>query len=408
MKAVKLSDLGEIITGKTPSTEISNFWNGDKLFLTPSDDMTSKYFTKTKRFVTEEAFKALPSYIIPKNSVCVSCIGSDLGKVIINKNACITNQQINTIIPNNQIIDTDYLYYQMLILGKELNRLSKTSTAVPIINKKMFSEFSINIHESLKDQKAIADVLSSFDDKIELNNKIIKNLEEQAQSLYKHWFIDFEFPDENGKPYKSSGGKFKQSELGLIPDNWSCAHIGDHCTRINTKVNENSFEVLSAINTGELIPSKEYFDKQVFSENIKKYICVDPHDFAYNPARANIGSIGMNKFNYTGCVSPVYIVVRFEKEYEWFWEYTIKSEKFKEHIRLRSSGSVRQNFDFNSFASIKIVYPSKKSVIDFNNQFLNINSKLEQLKIENQKLAETRDYLLPKLISGEVKVTDIK
>ena len=333
--------------------------------------------------------------------VIIGRVGAYCGNVYFEKNKCwITDNAITFSTTEN----IEFMYYLMKSLNLHSRRIG---TSQPLITQSILKSIEVDLPD-LNDQKAIADVLSSFDDKIELNNKVIKNLEEQAQSLYKHWFIDFEFPNENGKTYKSNGGKFKQSELGLIPEDWNCLQIYDVCKRITKKVSKNKYEVLSAINSGELIPSKEYFDKQVFSQNIERYICVEPNCFAYNPARANIGSIGMNKFDYIGCVSPVYVVVKFEDFYEWFWEYTIKNENFKEIIKLRSSGSVRQNFDFNSFASIKIIYPSKKSVVDFNNQFLNINAKLEQLKTENQKLTETRDYLLPKLISGEVKVRDIK
>lgn len=309
------------------------------------------------------------------------------------------------------VVDAFYDCYPKYIfyLLKTLNLKNyRGGSAVPTLNRNHIHPIKVYIPKMFSDQKAIADVLSSFDDKIELNNKIIKNLEEQTQSLYKHWFIDFEFPNENGKPYKSSGGKFKQSELGLIPEDWNCLQIYDVCKRITKKVGKNKYEVLSAINSGELIPSKEYFDKQVFSQNIEKYICVEPNCFAYNPARANIGSIGMNKFNYIGCVSPVYVVVKFEDPYEWYWEYTIKSESFRDIIKLRSSGSVRQNFDFNSFSSVQIKYPNKETILNFNDEIIKRNKLIEQIKIETQKLIETRDYLLPKLISGKIKVSDVQ
>ena len=332
--------------------------------------------------ITRVGSYGICSYVKNKENFC------------LGQNLALINPQINT----------KYLYY-CLISPRVKEQIEKLVVGTTQKTLSLFNIANLNIyvHEASQ-QQAIADVLSSFDDKIELNNKITKNLEKQAQSLYKHWFVDFEFPDKNGKPYKSNGGKFKESELGLIPEDWKCCTIFNVCKRISKKVNDNNYEVLSAINSGELIPSKEYFDKQVFSTNTDKYICVEPGNFAYNPARANIGSIGMNKFNYMGCVSPVYIVVEFEKNYEWFWEYTIKSEKFKELIKQRSSGSVRQNFDFNSFASIKIIYPSKEIVVKFNDQFLQLYKTIEQLKIENQKLAEMRDYLLPKLMSGEIKV----
>ena len=116
----------------------------------------------------------------------------------------------------------------------------------------------------------------------------------------------------------------------------------------------------------------------------------------------------MNKFNFDGCVSPIYIAVTFEKDCHWFWEILIKSEYFKEQIKIRSSGSVRQNFDFNSFSTIKIAYPKAEVIKNFNLYYNTFNEQIIKTKNENKKLEETRDYLLQKLMSGEIKVNEIK
>lgn len=278
-------------------------------------------------------------------------------------------------------------------------------SAVPTLNRNHIHPLEIYTTIDYNEQKAIAGVLSAFDDKIELNNRIIKNLEEQAQTLYKHWFVDFEFPNENGQPYKSSGGTFKDSELGKIPTDWEVKEIKDVSARLTQRVkSEKNIKVLSAINKGELELSENVFDKKVFSSKIDNYIIVPPKCFAYNPARANIGSIGMNKFDFTGCVSPVYIAIKFKDSYEWFWEYLIKSKIFRQEIIKRSSGTVRQNFDFESFKLIKVIYPNKNDVINFNSIYLTIYENIKKLQHENEKLAEIRDYLLPKLMNGKIRV----
>src|SRR5699024_5493681 len=87
-------------------------------------------------------------------------------------------------------------------------------------------EFKIKV-PPLNEQKHIALILSTLDNKIELNNLINKNLEEMAQAIFKHWFVDFEFPNENGEPYKSSSGEFEKSQLGLIPKGWEVKELGD-------------------------------------------------------------------------------------------------------------------------------------------------------------------------------------
>ena len=169
-----ISDLGRIVTGKTPRTTIPDNYGGNIPFLTPSDDLTYKHAPITAKTISELGLTEVKNCLLPQNSICVSCIGSDLGKVVITNEKTVTNQQFNSIIPNDDN-DPDFIYYLMTIVGKQLNNLSKTSTAVPIINKSTFSNFEIKIPK-LEDQKKIAKVLSSFDDKIELNNRINHNL----------------------------------------------------------------------------------------------------------------------------------------------------------------------------------------------------------------------------------------
>ena len=129
-----ISDLGRIVTGKTPRTSNAQNYGGNIPFLTPSDDLSGKYAPQTVKNITEQGLSEVKNCLLPSKSLCVSCIGSDLGKVVLTKEPTVTNQQFNSIIPNDDY-DVDYIYYLMTIVGKQLNFLSKISTAVPIINK---------------------------------------------------------------------------------------------------------------------------------------------------------------------------------------------------------------------------------------------------------------------------------
>lgn len=174
-KEYKIADLGEIKTGKTPKTSIQENYGGNIPFLTPSDDMSVKYVKETVKKITESGLKEVKSCLLPAGSICVRCIGSDLGKVVITTKPTVTNQQINSILVDTEQFDTDFCYYLMVQLGKLLNYHSKTSTAVPIINKTNFSSYGVHIPD-LETQQKIAKVLSVIDDKIELNNSINNNL----------------------------------------------------------------------------------------------------------------------------------------------------------------------------------------------------------------------------------------
>ena len=396
LKKIHISDIGKVVTGKTPRTSIVENYGGDIPFLTPSDDLSYKSVPKTGKTLTEQGLNEVKNCLLPPHSVCVSCIGTDLGKVVMTSEPTITNQQFNSIIPNRRF-DADFVYYLMTLVGKELNYLSKTSTAVPIINKSSFSNYEVEVPD-LETQEKIASILSSLDSKIELNRRINDNLEQQAQALFKSWFVDFE-------PFR--GGEFVDSELGLIPKGWRVVSLGEVTKQITEKVgNREDVTVMSPINSGELVLSEEYFTKQVFSKDLSKYLIVNPLSFAYNPARINIGSIGLNTFDFVGCVSPVYVVFECEPNYQYFFDFFKRTAMFKDEVALRAIGGVRQSLGYNDLSLIKIIYPTSDVVVEFNNLYLKMKEVMIKNTDQNEKFISLRDSLLPKLMSGELKINE--
>ena len=393
-KEVKLGMLGNIITGKTPRTAIEDNYGGTIPFLTPSDDMSVKHVVFTKKTLSEKGVAEVKNCLLPCGAVCVSCIGSDLGKVVITTGDTITNQQINSIIVNENN-NNDFVYYLLTIVGRELNRISKTSTAVPIINKSTFSSYEIKIPD-LFTQQEIAGILSSLDAKIETNNKLNEKLEEMAQAIFRSWFVDFE-------PFKDK--PFHETELGMIPEGWNVCCLGDITKQTKEKVGSNRFlKVLSPINTGELTLSEDFFTKQVYSKDISKYILVRKNNFAYNPARVNIGSLGRNEYDFDGCVSPVYVVFEVIKEYENFFDLFRRQKTFINSVISLAIGGVRQSLSYNDFSYIKLVVPPKNVIEKFNDIYSELDKLIKTKKIENERLASLRDTLLPRLMSGELIV----
>ncbi len=173
---VRVGDIGKIITGKTPKTKETDNYGGNIPFITPSDDMSVKYLYITSKKLTEKGAQSVKNCIIPRGTICVSCIGSDLGKVIISTEISVTNQQINSIVVDESRYDVNYIYYVMTRLGKIMNYHSKTSTAVPIVNKTQFTEYTFTC-PSLFVQKKIGKLLADIDSKIENNNAINRNLQ---------------------------------------------------------------------------------------------------------------------------------------------------------------------------------------------------------------------------------------
>ena len=292
-------------------------------------------------------------------------------------------------------VDIKWLYYKLLTY--DINSMDSGS-AIPSTDRYQIYSLPIEV-PSINTQRRIVDVLDSITTKIELNRQINDNLEQQAQALYRSWFVDFE-------PFKD--GNFIESELGLIPEDWKVVELGEVTKHITEKVkNRSDVKVLSPVTTGELVLSEEYFTKQVFSESIAKYITVKPLQFAYNPARVNIGSLGMNTFEFDGCVSPVYVVFECERDYQYFFDYFRKTDSFKEEVLARAIGGVRQSLSYKDFSLIKLIYPPRAIVEKFNRLYSKILENINHNKVESNNLADMRDTLLPKLMSGELKINDL-
>lgn len=312
-------------------------------------------------------------------------------KCILGKSACYLN------VTNEY--SKKFIYYILKNLHFQNYIVSvATGTTIKNVSLKQMREYEF-LCPSRPEQERIAKVLSSIDDKIELNAQINHNLEEQAKAIFKSWFVDFE-------PFQN--GKFVDSELGKIPEGWRVAAMSEVTSEKRAKVGKQILKVFSAVNTGELKLSEDYFTKQVFSKDIGKYIVVEPLSFAYNPARINIGSIGINDMGYAGCVSPVYVVFSAENRYHHFINFLIKRPFFKEELKTRSSGSVRQSLGYKDFGLIKTVYPPLSIIEQFNKVYEPILDRIKHNLAENTRLITLRDTLLPKLMSGEIDVSEVE
>ena len=286
----------------------------------------------------------------------------------------------------NEKANSKYVYY-LLSQQKFFDYVMSGAKGckMPRGDKSQIMQWQISL-PPLTEQKRIADILSAIDDKIELNRRINANLEQQAQVLYKSWFVDFE-------PF---GGK--------MPEDWREGTLGEICTELKEKVHErDDVKVLSPVATGQLMLSEEFFTKQVYSKSIAKYIVVPQNCFAYNPARVNIGSLGMNEFDFDGCVSPVYVVFRCQNGYEYFFDLFRQTKPFKDEVKLRAIGGVRQTLSYDDFARIQVNIPTYNVVQEFNKIYLTNLDVRWHNQYEILRLAQLRDTLLPKLMSGEIK-----
>ncbi len=229
IKKYKLADIGKVITGKTPSTSIAeNYACGTIPFYTPEDVAKGLgMMGRNNRFITQTGFEEIVSNTITGESVLVGCIGSDMGNVAYSNVTCATNQQINSITQFIKGVEPLYVYYLLSTMKPYFQKIAG-STTTPILPKSVFEEIEIHLPD-IKIQKDVVSILYALDHKIELNKQINDNLEAMAKQLYDYWFVQFDFPNEEGKPYKSSGGAMIWNEQlkREIPQGWSVANVFD-------------------------------------------------------------------------------------------------------------------------------------------------------------------------------------
>lgn len=390
-RRIKVADIGNVVTGKTPKTNNCDYYGGKMPFLTPSDDMSVKYVRDTKKHLTEAGKMSVKNAVIPENSICVSCIGSDLGKVVITTEETVTNQQINSIIVNGSQFDINYIYYSMVELGKILNFHSKTSTAVPIVNKSSFSQYEISCPD-LYIQRKIGDVLSKLDEKIEENIKINNNLEQQIKSLYTYYFGEVK---NDWKEIPLSDIIFFQEGPGIR--NWQ--YVGDGVRFINIR----------CINNGEIDISTANMISEEEANGKYAHFMLEPYDIVMSCS----GTLGryaiVQQKDLPLCLNTS--VIRFRPknnvfDYSYIYGY-LTSNEFLNQQRMMANGSAQINFGPTHLKQIVICEPPIQLRKDFNNIVFPMIERMIANRAENNALVRTRDALLPKLMSGELDVSNI-
>ena len=267
------------------------------------------------------------------------------------------------------------------------------------------------------EKKKIIQIIKPIDQRITLLQQTNLTLRSIADSLFKSWFIDFDpvrakmdgtepecVPAETAEIFPSG---LEQTKLGKVPNGWIGGSFGDLVSQCIERVRNRKVVILSAVANGKLQPSDIYFNKRVYSQETDKYLAVEQWDFAYNPSRINIGSIGMHLAPVLGGVSPVYVVFRPIPSYKWYIEFLLRKASTRAWINTLASGSVRQSLSYSHFASIPCVIPPQEVVDGFNKiwepLFISIKSRDEEI----QTLISIRDAILPLLFSGKLQVPDI-
>lgn len=341
-------------------------------------------------FIDNDKFNELKRFQVQTNDLIISCSGT-VGKVSIinrNDNKGIISQALLILRPNTEIVTPLYLYYFFTSQQGRHSLLSRSTGSVQVnIAKRNIIEMITLPLPNLNIQNRIASILNSLDAKIELNNQIISTLEKLASTLFKRWFVDFEFPDKNGNPYKSSGGKMVDSELGEIPEVWEVKKLGELIEvkygKDHKKLADGEYPVYGSGGIMRYVESFLFSGESVLiprkgSLNNIMYV---------NEAFWSVDTMFFTKMSKNNLAKFIYL--------------------FFKRIDLVSMnvGSAVPSMTTAVLNNMPIVSP-KDSVLE---QFEGVLSPiyLQKGKLENEKsvLNEARDALLPRLLSGEIEIS---
>ncbi|HLR42354.1 MAG TPA: restriction endonuclease subunit S [Pseudogracilibacillus sp.] len=413
----------KIFSGGTPKTKESEYWNGKYNWLSSGE--TRKDFIKdTEKYITESGIKNSSTKLAKSNDVVIASAGQGhtRGQTSYLLIDTYINQSIIALRANTSILNPLYLYYNLSSRYSELRSISDSHSSRGSLTTKLLKELKMKL-PSLVEQKKVTKLLYCIDKKIKVNNSLISNLEELAQTLFKRWFVDFEFPNEEGKPYKSSGGKMVESELGVIPEGWDVTNIQSMPVIISDHVANGSFASIKK--NVQIVEDEDYAlflrntDLKQDLQGERRYVTKSSYDFLKKTQLfggeviiSNVGDVGTihrcPSLNRPMVLGNNLIVIQPTEQNEMlntYFYFLFKSFEGKKLIKSITSGSVQMKFNKTDFRNMKIVIPESFEKMNMN-ILKKILLKVDLLKQEIESLSNLRDTLLPKLLSGEIELPD--
>ena len=406
-----LGDLGRVVTGKTPLTSVEGNFGGRIPFVTPSDMDGRKSISTTARFLTQAGAVSVKGSVIPAGAIMVSCIGSDMGKVVVAGCECVTNQQINSIVVDDRF-SCEFVYYSLSTRKDEIRHQAAGGSAVPILNKGNFSRMEITL-PPLAEQKRIAEVLGVLDDKIELNRRMNAALEATVRALFQSWFVDFDPVRAKLDGRHPSGmdaataalfsDSFEESPLGKIPHGWRAKQFIDVLTTRTERVGTATLPEFSASIDG-LSSRDDRFKKQLSkSQEKNKRIVKGDLVFGFSREAINFGLMRETE----GAVSPVYEVFKVEsaKIDPDLLERLFRFNMFYYMDILKPGAREGKPIDRNYLLQKHLLVPDIAVQQAFLQTIQPWVDKIKTNAAESRTLVTLRDTLLPKLLSGEISVS---
>ena len=410
-KEYKYTDLATIIGGGTPKTSVPEYWNGEIPWLSVKDFVSvAKYVYSSEKHISELGLLNSSTKLLEKNDIIISARGTVGAVAMIPCPMCFNQSCFG--LRGNGIVDKNFLYYLTRTKIDELKQ-SAHGSVFDTITKETFDNL-LCLVPPLQLQQKIGKFLSSLDSKIEINQRINDNLEQQAQALFKSWFVDFE-------PFLSKEFSKSDSLFGDIPVGWSIVSIKDLPIYITDYVANGSFASLKENVRLYDKPNYAHFIRNTDLKAESYKIYVDKHSYEFLSKSvleggeiiiSNVGDVGSvflcPKLEKPMTLGNNIILLRPKKDYLTFYLYMLFKGGIGQHlIDGVTGGSAQRKFNKTDFKSIKLMMPPVNILIKFDRIVKPLFSKIEENRDEISRLTSLRDTLLPKLMSGELKINDI-
>ena len=419
MENFQLSELINLIGGGTPRRSESDYWNGDIPWLSVKDfNNDSRFVDTSEESITQLGFEKSSTKLLNPGMIIISARGT-VGELAQLKTQMAFNQSCYGIDANSEYLENDYLYYLLKIKIRELKSIAHGSV-FDTITRKTFENIFVDLPSKIE-QKKISSILGALDKKIELNQKMNETLEETAKTIFKSWFIDFDpvRAKAEGRPTGLSKeisdlfpDSFEDSELGEIPTGWSVNNIsknletimGGTPSRKNKDFWEGEIEWITSgkLNNFPLNSCSEYISEAAVKNSSTKLAK------RHSTLVGMVTEIGKDLITFSD--RDFYInqsIVAIQPDDSIFPEFVYLYLKANsKRLYMEQSGGAQQHINKRIVNDFKILLPDQNSLEKFKPYFGDIFSKICLNSKQNIYLEEIRDLLLPKLISGELKIPD--
>lgn len=399
---IYLADIGEVITGNTPPTSDRHLYDGKYPLIMPTDMVEGeKYIGTTAETISEEGFRKYKKNLLPKNTPCVVTIGSIGKKLCMTKEPSFTNQAVNAIRVDETKFDSTFIFYLLKYNLPQVKYLSNgTASGRENVSKSSFSKIKVILPENIYVQKKIANILSSYDQLIENNKKRIKLLEEMAEEIYKEWFVRLRFPGyENTKIVDGLPEGWERKPIDSFVD-----IISGYAFKTQSFDSEGIYKLVTIKNVQDgffVTQTTDYIYE--LPKNLKEDCKLKDKDIILS-LTGNIGRICMVYGENYVLNQRVAKLKPKQQNYFEFVYLMFRSSFLRATLENLSNGAAQQNLSPIEMGKLEFLFPSEEVINKFSVLTKSFFDEIITLNKKNQLLQETRDLLLPRLISGRLSV----